>query len=150
MSEEKESTRVMAWEASICSPLRMCQPVPASPSSLVESAPQLKPTSSATKSRSVIDGRVNGNQAGEAPCSFDGGGTGPSERRPRLSEPSTTWEESGSNQIPAFLMLPEGERNQCRSGAEDYEWVVRYPMPTRMWCRTVSEKLTATVNPSMA
>src|SRR5579863_842272 len=54
--EENESTRGIACVARICCPVRMCHPIPASPSRRTESGVNTSTVSSATKIKSATDG----------------------------------------------------------------------------------------------
>src|SRR5579863_1617241 len=56
MVEENESTRGMTWEARICWPVRMCHPMPASPSSRTDNDVQVRTASRAMKMVSAVDG----------------------------------------------------------------------------------------------
>src|ERR1700733_4241448 len=62
---EKGSVRVMVPVRSIKSPLRICQPVPASPSSLGANAPIVRLNTSRMNKRSVTEGsrkRIHGGE----------------------------------------------------------------------------------------
>src|SRR6266567_6979626 len=56
MVEENESTRGIACVARICCPVRMCQPIPASPRRRTDSAVKASAPSRATKIRSATEG----------------------------------------------------------------------------------------------
>src|SRR3954452_186792 len=62
---ENGSVRVTEWVCSICSPLRICQPMLASPNKRVDRAPPLIATSKVIKIRSVVEGARNRNHAGD-------------------------------------------------------------------------------------
>jgi hypothetical protein len=54
--EEKGSTRGIECVASISCPVRMCQPIPASPNNFADSGVNTSEPSSATKIKSATDG----------------------------------------------------------------------------------------------
>src|SRR5579872_203428 len=56
MLDENGSVRVIAWFCSINCPLRMCQPIPASPSNRDASTLQLRVNRSPRKTRSKTEG----------------------------------------------------------------------------------------------
>jgi hypothetical protein len=56
MVEENGSTRGMACVARICCPVRMCHPIPASPSRRTDSEVNTSELSNATKIKSVAEG----------------------------------------------------------------------------------------------
>src|SRR6202049_4060808 len=64
MVEENESTRGTACVATICCPVRMCHPIPASPKRRTDSGVNTSTPSMATKIRSAADGMTTRTHAG--------------------------------------------------------------------------------------
>src|SRR5512143_2726768 len=63
---ENASVRGIECVARICSPARMCHPVPASPSNFCENTPVDRENKMARKKRSLTEGKRNSNQRGGA------------------------------------------------------------------------------------
>src|ERR1051326_6956445 len=70
MDEENGSTCGIEWVSRICWPVRMCQPIPASPSNRTDNDVNVKATRSARKMISVVEGITQRVPAGARHASF--------------------------------------------------------------------------------